>query len=406
MNVACLLIPRFGLRAACVERQGLLSELIALAPEPGGELAIGEVSGACEANGVQAGMRLGEALARCPELVLVQPDTGRAVELWEELLRRLEEIGAAVESERPGGAFFAIDGLGGIHGGTAGVLQAARGAVEVPARIAVAPTRFAAFLGASLRQPSPRSATQPEIVIAASELREFLAPLPISTLLTRLGPPRREVRELVASLRQLGIDRLGALAALSSNQIADRFGRLGLRALRLACGEDDPPCPRRPQVELAEGIDLPEATAGEQLEHALELLIDRLLAAPERRGRTVLAFRLGATLCAGGSWSATQTLSKPSASAKTLCRVLSPRLTALPGPASSLSLQVTSLGPQDSEQLELSRRGEELRRGSLIEAVRQIRAVAGAEGVLKVLEVDSASRVPERWVMLTPFPGS
>ena len=35
-----------------------------------------------------------------------------------------------------------------------------------------------------------------------------------------------------------------------------------------------------------------------------------------------------------------------------------------------------------------------------------MRATAGAGALLRVLEVDGASRVPERWTMLTPFPDS
>ncbi len=84
----------------------MLSRPIALAPEPGGPQAIGETSGPAEAFGVRAGMRLGEALSRCPELALVPPDPERAEAAWEETLRRLEGIGAAVEPGRPGEAFF------------------------------------------------------------------------------------------------------------------------------------------------------------------------------------------------------------------------------------------------------------------------------------------------------------
>jgi hypothetical protein len=36
--------------------------------------------------------------------------------------------------------------------------------------------------------------------------------------------------------------------------------------------------------------------------------------------------------------------------------------------------------------------------------VREVRAVQGAEALLKILPVDAASRVPERWAMLTPYP--
>ena len=54
--------------------QGLLREPAALAPEPGREQFIGEVSPAAETFGIHPGMRMGEALARCPRLVLIPPD--------------------------------------------------------------------------------------------------------------------------------------------------------------------------------------------------------------------------------------------------------------------------------------------------------------------------------------------
>ena len=78
---------------------------------------VGEVSAAAEAFGVLAGMRLGEALTRCPGLRLVPPDPDGVRGLWNVLLDRLEGIGATVESDRPGQAFFEADGLRGIHGG-------------------------------------------------------------------------------------------------------------------------------------------------------------------------------------------------------------------------------------------------------------------------------------------------
>ena len=72
-----------------------------------------------------------------PDSALADPvEAGEQTEL---LLRRLERIGAAVESERLGEAFFALDGLRGIHGGTnAGVLAAARRAAKAEVRIGVA----------------------------------------------------------------------------------------------------------------------------------------------------------------------------------------------------------------------------------------------------------------------------
>jgi hypothetical protein len=114
--------------------------------------------------------------------------------------------------------------------------------------------------------------------------------------------------------------------------------------------------------------------------------------------------RLGARLAGGGSWSVEQGLGRPSASPAVLRAVLSPRLESLPGPAEALRLRALGFGPPASDQIELAVGGEEPRRRRLGQAVREVRAAQGAEALLKVLPVDSSSRVPERWAMLTPFP--
>src|SRR4051812_18527032 len=110
MPVACALIPRFRLVAAVAERE-ILKRPAALAPEPGAAQLIGEVTAAAERFGLRAGMRMGEALSRCPQLALIPPDPERAESSWEEALRRLEGLGAEVESDRAGEAFFEVGGL-------------------------------------------------------------------------------------------------------------------------------------------------------------------------------------------------------------------------------------------------------------------------------------------------------
>lgn len=299
------------------------------------------------------------------------------------MVRALEALGAAVESERAGEAFFALDGLRGLYGGeSSGVLAAARRAVGEAPRIGVGRTRLGAFLAAG----------------------DWPRPIPVAALRTRLDAPERDARELIEALERLGIKTLGALRRLSSDQVADRFGPLGLRALGLCRGEEEPLRPRVPQEDLSEEIELPEGTAGRQLDRALELLVDRLLAAPQRRGRTLLGLRFGAILAGGGSWSVEQGLGRPSASAGVLRNVLAPRLEDLPGPATALRLRALGFGPPARDQLELAVGGSERRQRRLGAAVREVRAVQGAEALLKILPVDSSSRVPERWALLTPFP--
>ncbi|MGA9859017.1 MAG: hypothetical protein WBQ18_14225, partial [Solirubrobacteraceae bacterium] len=127
--IVCVLIPRFALTTAVGDRGELLQSPVALAPEPGATQQIGEVSLAAEAFGVHPGMRLGEALARCPRLTLVAPDPAGVADLWERLLVRLESIGAAVEPERPGLVCFDARGLLRMHRGIDGVLGASRRAL-------------------------------------------------------------------------------------------------------------------------------------------------------------------------------------------------------------------------------------------------------------------------------------
>jgi hypothetical protein len=310
-------------------------------------------------------------------------DPVAAAEATEAMVRALEEIGAAVESEQAGEAFFAVDGLRGLYGGdSAGVLAAARRAVGEERRIATGRTRLAAFLAAE----------------------EWSRPVPVAALRRRLGASGREADELIEALERLGIETLSAFVQLSADQVSDRFGPLGRRALRICRGEEEPLRPRTPHEEVAEEIELPEGTAGRQLDRALELLVDRLLAAPQRQGRTLLGLRLGALLAGGGSWSVEQGLGRPSASPRVLRNVLAPRLEELPGPATALRLRAVGLGAPARDQLELAVGGTEPRRRRLRAAVREVRAAQGAEALLKILAVDDASRVPERWALLTPYP--
>ena len=94
--LACVSIPGFALRAALRLRPGRARRPAALAPVPGTEPLLGPVTAAAEAAGVRPGMRLGEALATCPELVLVEQDPAAAEQAWEEILRMAANINADI----------------------------------------------------------------------------------------------------------------------------------------------------------------------------------------------------------------------------------------------------------------------------------------------------------------------
>ena len=391
--VVCVLLPRFELTVAAGGRAALLDTPAALAPEPGRPQDVGEVSLAAEAFGVRAGMRLGEALARCPRLALVPPDPAGVADAWETLLGRLEGMGAAIEPVRPGLACFDGRGLLRLHGGEAGVLAAARRALKVPARFGAAPNRFCALAAASRARPR-----RPEIVTGPAQA--YLASEPVSLLRTR-----PETSALPEALERLGIGTLGALAALSRAALADRFGAAGVRAHVLACGEDEPLVPRAPLERLEEVLELPEAASGAQLERALSLLVDRVVARRERRGRTLRSVVLAARLVEGGTWRELVPFREPLADPGRMRLALGVRLGTLPAPAETLTLRVERFGPPVGDQRSLVDEAAEHRAARLREGVRQARAAAGDEAALRVLAVDPGSRVPERRAALAPFEG-
>ena len=274
----------------------------------------------------------------------------------------------------------------------------------MPARIGAAPSRFCAFAAAAHARGPGRAA---RIVPAGAE-RAFLAPLPVALLRARPEVVARGARreDLCTVLERLGVRTLGELAALARPRSPTASAGAGLRARELALGRDTPLRPRAfRRASSSSGSTFPRRSSGPQLERTLELLIDRLLARPERRGRSLRKLRPRRALRRAGDMAArgrdapgdrrpraaAPRARAPARRAAGADRAAQPRRwsrSARRSPTSS-----ASRGPDEHE-----------RRKRLGEALRQTRAAAGPESLLRVLEVDPASRIPERRVVLTPFP--
>src|SRR5581483_6836814 len=357
--IAAVVIPGFDLRAALRERPGLEVEPAALAPLPGKEPRLGSVTAAAAAAGVRPGMRLGEALATCPWLVLVEQDPASVEHAWEGVLRRLEDAGFAV------------------------------GPVW-DARVGAAERRFAALAAAGVARPGQ------VLIVSDERTQRFLAPLPLTLL-----PLARDRYE---ELEELGIRTIGQLAGLPGGAVAERLGADGRRAWSLARGErDGRVAPRKPAESLVETLEFPEAVGNElTLRRGLAVLVDRLLARPERAGRPPRKLALWARLVGGASWRRNVTLREATADPARLRTALAPKLAELPAPALKLRLEVAELAESTGEQLELVRAEGDVVRGRLKEGLRQVRAAVGAGGVSSVVEVAPWSRIPEARALLVP----
>lgn len=394
--IVCVHMPRFELAIAAGGVQALAGAPAAVAPAPGAR-CVGEVSGAAEAYGVRQGMPLGEALARCPALGLLPADPLGVAEAWEAVLSSLEGVGAAVESRAPGIAFFGADGLLRLHRGLPGVIEAVRrsGRGGRPARIGVGPSRFCSMAAAFAARPR-RGA----VVVQEREAARWLSSQSIDLLRFR-----EQTADLVTPLHRLGIRTLGAVRRLGPGAMADRFGRAGVLAHDLAGGWDAPLLPRSVPERLEESMELREADSGPSLERVLGVLVQRLLASPERRGRTIRAVTLSAKLVEGGTWRQSIPFREASADARRMRLALGLRLAQLPAPAEALRLAVESFGPPGGDQQDLLGQAAEQRRRRLAEAVGQARAAAGPDAALRIVLVDPESRAPERRSVLAPFQG-
>jgi protein ImuB len=423
--VVCVYIPRFALtvaaggaadRRSIPEKEShpghaagspigqLAGKALALAPAAGGELRVGEVSGAAEAHGVAPGMAIGEALARCPELELIAADPLAVADAWEAALHALEGIGAAVEAGQEGVAYFEADGLRGLYGSDAGTIACARRALGRPAKLGAGPNRFCALAAALAARGRQAGRVR---ILDAQGAYAMLTRTPVE-LLGR----REQTAMLVAPLQRLGVRTLGELRELDSyppgshppTAMADRFGEPGIFAHGLATGADTPLLPRTLEDTLSESLSVGDAGSGTMLARVLGVLVDRLLARPQRRGRTLRAVVLSASLEGGGAWRERVVFREAIGEAERVRLALSSRLALMPAPAQELRLEVERFGPAGGEQQSLLDQSTQARRERLREAVQQVRSVAGHDAALRAVCIDPDSRVPERRVVLTPLP--
>jgi protein ImuB len=265
------------------------------------------LSPAARSGGVHLGLCRREAQARCPDLEVLQSDLGAEARCWEPAVAAVEVFAPGVEVLGPGVLALAVRGPSRYFGGdralAAKVVAAIEAAVagRVPGwdgccRVGVADGLFAATLAA---RHAPASSS---VVVPRGRSRDFLAPLPVSTLPNASGygistprpaqgEPRKEgshkdssqtgdLAELVDLLVRLGTRTLGDFAALPAHAVLGRFGASGLRAHRLARGlEGRPLRPRQVPPDWTVAVQLnPPAKQLHAAAFAGKALADQLTA--------------------------------------------------------------------------------------------------------------------------------
>lgn len=398
--IVCALIPRLPLLIALRHARRPPDAVAALGSAPGDPQIIGTPTAAAAAHGIRDGLRVGEALARCPHLEIIPPDPAAVAAEHERLLSSLENIGAAVEAGVEGTAYFRAAGLERLYGGVGGVVARTRRALPVGlgGLVGAAPTRFTALQAA--RTASPR---EPRVV-PPCDAAGFLAPLPVEEL--PLDP------RTAAGLRDLGIRRVGQLAALSHRHALERLGFAEVHAWYAArAGDDRPLRPRTPPGELHAHMGFADPVGSlPTLQAAMRLLLGDLAGAARARGTSLRTLTLRVMLEGNGSWSHTVTLREATcdpARLATACLRLLERVTA---PATAVEVRGDASGGPAHGQLSVLSIGADERARRMDQAAGQVRARLGDDALMRAVEMEPRSRLPEhRWALVpfdtSPHPG-
>ena len=254
------------------------------------------VSAAAGRAGVRAGMRVTEARALCSDLHELPWDDVAIGAAITELSAAL--VGASPQVTPVEGApglwwvgASGFDGIGGERELARALLRVARRWHPRP-RVAIAAScvaaRAATWAGATFQAAGGERALMH--VVPPGHDAAYLAPAPLA-----LVPMDEELR---AALHALGLRTVGALAALTAEDVERRWGEHGLRAWRLARADD----PRRPVLARAQtqpAVEVELATPASTMEPVLFIVraaLDRLVHDMIAHGRAVASIAITLTL--------------------------------------------------------------------------------------------------------------
>lgn len=414
LQALCVWLPTFELRLELVRAPELDATSVALlSPGEGSRRTLWQVSERASERGVRPGQLVSQAVALCSSLTLLEPDPTHYDVAQEAMVEALLELSPVVEPAGRGRIFVGMDGLDRLHGSP---FRQVERALEIlwrvlppplvaAIRIGRAPGKFGAWAAAARAKPGK------PVVVQEEELPSFLASCPVSLL---PGDPL-----MIQRLERLGVTTLGQLASLPGAALVSQFGTPGKWAAARASGEHLEPVrplhrPRPIQVSL--DFSSPVGRI-EGLYGALDHLLEKALARPDRRGRSVRGVRLRGRLEGGGSWSVEAILREPSARREALAFPLRGKI-ALSPPSRAvegLAVELFQFGPATT-QPGLFRREEEGKRGreetelsqevlppALREAVRELKLKLGRSPLFRVVEVDPWSRIPERRYVFLSF---
>jgi len=326
--VVCAFVPAYKVAVARLDDPASAERPLIVADrlERGHVLAVD--AGAYE-FGARCGMTLVQASASAREAAISIDDPARNRALWERALDALDAASPLVEDAAEGIAYLEMRGIAGSESQWLASVREAfasdAGSAALPLSVALGPNKFVAQAAAHVRDGA---------VVRASEERAFVAPLPLRFLGIERGTLER--------LALLGIEHLGALAALPHGPFVRRFGPEAARWHARANGIDDEPLVPRARRIAIERTLYGEGTAEreDQLLFALRTLVARVAEDVAFLGKRCGALRLELECEDGACVTLATTLAQPTSQGTTMFDLLRARLegTVLHAPVTGLRL--------------------------------------------------------------------
>lgn len=413
-SALCLWLPTFELRLELVRTPELDRASVALlSPGESTRRTIWQVSERAHEAGVRPGQLVSQAVSLCTSLTLLEPDPAHYDAAVDTMLEVLTELTPIIEPAGRGRVFLGTDGLGRLFGPPARIVDRALHSLfrvfpsplVAATRAGMAPGKFGAWVAAA----SARSG-QP-VIVSEDRLATFFAHCPVAAL---------PVDPLVVQrLERLGVATLGELRRFPEPALIAQFGEDGKDALAWSTARRidavrpwHRPRPIRASLDFAQPVGTTDTLHG-----ALDRLVERALARPARRGRSVTGVRMGAHLEGGGSWFVETVLREPTSERERIAAPLRAKMAIAPPPRAveTLLLELTNFGAQSTQTALFDRKVEGSRASSklalsdnevpvlLKDAVRELKLRLGHSPLYRVVEVDPWSRIPERRHALLSF---
>lgn len=202
------------------------------------------------AYGVRSAMPMYQAVALCPEAIVIPGRMSRYKEISAQIMKILAAFSPLMEQVSIDEAFLDIHGMEKLFGSpeaiAAAIKHTIRSATGLGCSIGIAPLKFLAKIASDLDKPDGLT------ILGSEDITDFIEKLPLKKV-PGVGP------KALAHLRTLGLNTLGDVKSIPEKRIMDKIGKFGMRLIALAHGLDDAAVePDRPVKSVSAEHTLPE----------------------------------------------------------------------------------------------------------------------------------------------------